>query len=358
MADIELSFGMKSNNTVILVGGIHLDQKPDCGETMKNQLFLKRFNELFEKVIPVDTYEWRKRPWCLLEMLFTLVTHPKAKVIISASGAARHLIHFLNKFPINKTAYFWVVGGDLPVAVRNGLYDVKALNNLVYIPVQGRSMVKELNELGVNNVVYVPNSKPITFHPAVHPHEQGKPYRFVFLSRIHPEKGIKEIIAAAHNLNEQGYKGQYSIDFYGSKDMSFAHEFEQMVSENENVYYKGYMDLTSNAGYELLSSYDMMLFPTYWHGEGFPGVVLDANIAGVPIIATDWNLNKEVIQENVTGIIIPTHDSYALFNAMKRVIIGETDLICLKKNCVEFVQQYDFRNVLSVALMKKIKLYE
>ena len=349
---------MKSNNTIILVGGIHLGQKPDCGETMKNQLFLKRFNELFERVIPVDTFEWRKRPWCLLKLLFTLVKNPRAKVIISASGAAKHLINFLYKFPLNETAYFWVVGGNLPVAVRKGLYDVKALNNLVSIPVQGRSMVEELNELGVNNAVYVPNSKPITFHPDIHAHDQGKPYRFVFLSRIHPEKGIKEIVAASHKLNRQGYKGQYSIDFYGSKDTSFAQEFEQMISENENMDYKGYMDLTSDAGYELLSSYDMMLFPTYWHGEGFPGVVLDANIAGVPIIATDWNLNAEVIDDSVTGIIIPTHNSDALFDAMKEVITGETDLMDMKKNCVEFVQQFDFRNVLSVDLMKKLKLYE
>jgi len=171
---------------IILIGGIRLNKKPVCGETMKNQLFLKRFSELFETVIPIDTYEWRKRPWCLLKMFFTLIKYPRAKVIISASGAAKHLIHFLNKFPINKTAYFWVVGGYFPIAVRKGLYDVKALNNLVYIPVQGRSMVKELNELGVNNAVYVPNSKPVTFHPTVHEHAQGKPYRFVFLSRIHP----------------------------------------------------------------------------------------------------------------------------------------------------------------------------
>lgn len=349
---------MKSNNTIILLGSIHLGQKPDCGETMKNQLFLKRFNELFERVIPVDTFEWRKRPWCLLKMLFTLVKNPKAKVIISASGAAKHLIHFLNKFPINKTAYFWVVGGDLPVAVRKGLYDVKALNNLVYIPVQGRSMVKELNELGVNNAVYVPNSKPITFHPSVRAHEHGKPYRFVFLSRIHPEKGISEIVSAARRLNEQGFISQYSIDFYGSKDAAFAQEFEQMISNNENMEYKGYMDLTSDTGYKLLSSYDVMLFPTYWHGEGFPGVVLDANIAGVPIIATDWNLNTEVIENDVTGIIIPSHNYEALCEAMKKVITGETELVSMKKNCIKYVQQYDFRNVLSIDLMRRLKLYE
>lgn len=348
---------MKSKNTIILIGAIKLGKKPEDGENMKNQLFLIRFKELFEKVIPVDTSNWKKRPWCLIKILFIILFHPKAKVIISASGAAKHLIHFLYRFPINKHAYFWVVGGDLPVAVRKGKYNVDALNKLVYIPVQGRSMVSELNELGVNNAVFVPNSKPITYHPVIKPHEQGQPYRFVFMSRIHPEKGIKEIIEASNMLDAQGYEGQYTIDFYGVKDKAYAVEFDSIINQKINLAYKGYMDLTNDAGYELLSSYELMLFPTYWRGEGFPGVVIDANIAGLPIIASDWNLNTEVIEDGETGIIIPVKDVNALYEAMKNVITGKTDLFAMRNNCVSHVQQYDFRQVLSEELMKQLQLF-
>lgn len=348
---------MKSKNTLILVGGIHLNHKPDCGETMKNQLFLKRFNELFEKVIPVDTFQWQKHPFCLAKLFFVLLFHPKAKVIISASGASRFLINFLYRLPINKNVYFWVVGGDLPIAVRNGKYNIDALNKLVFIPVQGRSMVTELNELGVKNAVYVPNSKPITYHPVVRPHEQGQPYRFVFMSRIHPEKGIKEILEASNKLDAEGFEGQYIIDFYGAKDKEFASEFDNMVNQKKNLAYKGYLDLTNDTGYELLASYEMMLFPTYWRGEGFPGVVLDANIAGLPIIASDWNLNTEVIEDGKTGVIIPVKDANALSEAMRNVITGETDLFAMRNGSVNHVQQYDFRQVLSEELMKRLRLF-
>lgn len=349
---------MKSKNILILVGGIHLNHKPDCGETMKNQLFLKRFNELFEKVIPVDTYQWQKHPFCLVKLFFVLLFHPKAKVIISASGASKYLVKFLFRFPINKYVYLWAVGGDLPVAVRKGYFTAAALNQLVLIPVQGRSMVVELNELGVKNAVYVPNSKPITYHPVIKPHKEGQPYRFVFMSRIHPEKGIKEILEASNKLDAEGLEGQYIIDFYGAKDKDFAPEFDNLIGQKKNLTYKGYLDLTNDAGYELLASYEMMLFPTYWRGEGFPGVVLDANIAGLPIIASDWNLNTEVIEDKKTGVIIPVKNTNALFEAMKKVITGETDLFAMRNNSVNHVQQYDFRNVLSEDLMKKLKLYE
>lgn len=349
---------MKSKNKLILVGGIHLNHKPTCGETMKNQLFLKRFNELFEKVVPIDTFQWQKHPRTLVKLFFGLLFNPNAKVIISGSRSSRFLINFLYRFPINKHVYFWVVGGDLPIAVRKGLFNVKALNSLVYLPVQGQSMVEELNKLGVKNAIFVPNSKPITYHPTIKQHEAQTPYRFVFLSRIHPDKGFKEIREASEMLDVAGYKGQYTIDFYGSKAAEFADEFDALIAQRDAWNYNGYMDLTTDAGYELLSSYDMMIFPTYWRGEGFPGVVLDANIAGVPIIASDWNLNTEVIEHNRTGIIIPTHDASALYEAMKNVITGEIDLFAMKNTCVEHVQQYDFRNVLSEELMKKLKLYE
>ena len=349
---------MKSTNTIILIGGIHLNHKPTCGETMKNQLFLKRFNELFEHVIPIDTYEWKKHPLFIFKLFFTLISHPKAKVIISGSRASRFLIYFLYYFPINRNAYFWVVGGDLHIGIEKGLYNVHALNKLVFIPVQGKSMVQQLSQLGVHNAIYVPNSKPITYHPTLVNHPCEKPFRFVFVSRIHPDKGIKEIYEASLMLNSAGLKSKYYIDFYGSIDPNYVNEFNDLLSQNQSLKYKGYLDFTTNAGYKQLSTYDIMLFPTYWQGEGFPGVVIDANIAGVPIIASDWNLNREVIEDNKTGFIIPAHDSLALLESMKKVIKNDIDLFSMKKNCNDYIQQYDYRNVLSIELMKKLKLYE
>ena len=42
------------NNKIVLIGAIHEGKAPCCGETMKNQLFIKRYKELFDKVISTD----------------------------------------------------------------------------------------------------------------------------------------------------------------------------------------------------------------------------------------------------------------------------------------------------------------
>lgn len=343
-------------NKIILIGAINQGGVPTCGETMKNQLFVKRFGELFDKVITVDTLNWKRRPWVLVRLLFTLLLNMRAKVIISASGAATYLISFLYRIPICRNVYFWVVGGNLAQEVRKGKYNLAALRKLRRILVQGESMVRELSECGLNNVTFVPNSKPILFTPTNFTKEVSEPYRFVFLSRIHPSKGIVEICEAAKILNEGGYQGQFSVDFYGKVEPAFADDFHSMIQPYANLSYRGFLNLTNADGYKCLSQYDVMLFPTYWSGEGFPGIVIDANMSGLPLIASDWNMNKEVIEEGKTGIIIPIHDSGALADAMLRFISGEEDLAAMKRYSVEYVQQFDFRNVLSVGLMQQIGL--
>ena len=101
-----------------------------------------------------------------------------------------------------------------------------------------------------------------------------------------------------------------------------------------------------------------MLFPTHWRGEGFPGVVIDANMAGLPIIATDWNLNRYCIHEGETGFLIPPHDAAALADRMRMVMDPDFDLAAMRRNCVEYVRQFDFREVLSPELMRKLKLFD
>lgn len=47
----------------------------------------------------------------------------------------------------------------------------------------------------------------------------------------------------------------------------------------------------------MLRNYFALLFPTYFHGEGFAGCIIDAFFAGIPIIATDWLYNKDIVKD-------------------------------------------------------------
>ena len=110
-------------------------------------------------------------------------------------------------------------------------------------------------------------------------------------------------------------------------------------------------------GYETLSKYDVMLFPTYWDGEGFPGIAIDAYISGLPIIASDWSMNKEVVEDGKTGFIIPVHDSVSLAGKMQGFIDGDYSLNTMRSNCLERAQQYDYRNVITKDLLIDLGLF-
>lgn len=53
--------------------------------------------------------------------------------------------------------------------------------------------------------------------------------------------------------------------------------------------------------------------------EGLPHVVLEAMTAGVPVIATDAGGTGEVVEDNVTGLLIPIGDATALKSAIERI---------------------------------------
>ena len=329
---------------------------PPGGDIMKNQLFLDRFVQVFNKVITVDTINWKKRPWVMVRLGLALLFHRKAKVIISANpGSADTLIKVIKKMRLPNDCFYWVVGGSFHEMIKEGRFSTSTYYFLKGIFVQGQSMVDSLLESGLDNAVYVPNSKLINHYGEKKPKPDNKTH-FVFLSRVEEYKGCTDIIKSVDALNQLGYKGRFDVVFYGkpSGDVEYAKQFKEMVDSHDEVEYKGLLNLRDTKNYDELAKYDVMLFPTYWHGEGFPGIVIDAYISSLPIIASDWNLNKDVIEDGQTGWIIPPHDVDALIERMKFVIDHPGEVHRMSIVCRERAAQYDSRIVLSEENLKKL----
>ena len=170
-----------------------------------------------------------------------------------------------------------------------------------------------------------------------------------------PQKGVNYIIDAAHSLVESGIN-DFIVDIYGRIDPSYETELHSKIKEDKNVEYKGFLMLNEKNGYDTLASYDVMLFPTYWHGEGFPGIIIDAFVAGLPVIASNWNLNTSLIKDNSNGVIIPVHDVSALAEAMKNVISGKTNINLMSKNAQKEAMRYDVNNVITNDLLRDLEI--
>lgn len=128
--------------------------------------------------------------------------------------------------------------------------------------------------------------------------------RFLFIGQIKPTKGIDEITKVIAQLGPG-----FCLDVYGP----IVHpQYEQI--ENYS-WYKGAL-IKENQLYTTLANYDVLILPSYYSGEGYPGVIVEAYSMGMPVIATYWRSIPEIVRDNETGFLITPRSAESLEEAI------------------------------------------
>lgn len=345
-----------SKTRVIFIGSQNLGGLLDDGETMKNYMLSNALEEHVGSVCRIDVRNRPKRYYYLVKLLLNLLFQRKSKIVISSSPfVAESLLKVIKMLKWKGTdIYYWVIGGTFGKLIQECTFGKGKYLDLHRIIVEGDPMKRQLEEEGFANAMVLPNMKTIGYLPQIK-QKCGRPTRFVFLSRVMPQKGVDYIIEASRKLKESGIE-DFCVDIYGRIDAAYKQDFYKKIENGNHVSYKGFLMLNTNEGYDTLASYDVMLFPTYWHGEGFPGIIIDAFIAGLPVIATDWNLNTSLIENGYNGLIIPVHDVDALADSMKQVINGKVDVNRMSTNAQRNAMNYDVKNVINDKLLKELEI--
>ncbi len=166
-----------------------------------------------------------------------------------------------------------------------------------------KQLIEFFKKMEVKNIVWLPNSRyPKFVELTVRQFRK----RFVFISRIVPQKGIGELMEAAKNLPEE-----YVIDVYGPID---DRHYLPTVFEGTKLDYKGVLDPKNVV--ETLRGYDVLVLPSYFYGEGYPGIVIEALSAGLPVITTNWQALPEIIDDKVNGLLVEIKNSEQLREAI------------------------------------------
>ena len=343
-----------SDRDLIFIGIVGTRSAAVNGEVVKNQLLLVKFRKAFNEVHIVDLFDFKKRfIRVAFELFALLIKYPKAKIVLSASSKLAY--RFVKFFSLIRRSgvFYWVVGGSFAEMLKRGDFSCKPYGNLQSILVQGPGMVKDLHALGLHQARLIRNAKPIAYIPQKAARNDGY-VKFVFISRVSAGKGCDYILEAARRLNQEGLGDRFSVSFYGKIESGYD-SFLPGVTQLENVDYKGFLDLQEKESYDTLAAYDVMLFPTYWEGEGFAGIFIDAFIAGLPVICSDWNCNKDFINDEL-GRVIPVHDVDALSSAMRDCIDNKIDIGTISQNCQRMAPQYNIDVVLSKAALHELNL--
>ena len=340
---------------ILFIGDCGNFKNTSNGVYAKNIQLFNRLKEVFVTLKHVNTNNWKKNPSVLLNVLRSIWQYRKKDIIISLNTYSSYkLIKIVKRlFPSIRLNYF-VIGGILPNFISQLEMKQRECYSIVkWFMVESQEMKRKMELLGYKNVIHIPNFKKIAYIPEKST-ETSVPFRFVFLSRIIPEKGCDLIMEATRRINKEIGEDKFLVHFYGKIDDSYESQFLKIINEIPNAEYKGFLNLADVSNYDVLASYSAMLFPTFWKGEGFPGILIDAMIAGTPVIASEWGYNTEIIENGTTGIIIKSKNVDEFANAMNSFICNHSKVAEMTRHCRIQAMEYDTAKVLNKDLFAKI----
>lgn len=128
------------------------------------------------------------------------------------------------------------------------------------------------------------------------------------VGRLVWQKGFRELFAAARHL--RAIRGDVVFVVVGpedpAKDDALGPEDIAEARAIGNVVFTGHRDDVE----DLYAGFDLYALPSY--REGFPRSAMEAAASGVPVIATDIRGCRQVVDHDVTGLLVPVHDGDAL----------------------------------------------
>jgi glycosyltransferase involved in cell wall biosynthesis len=176
---------------------------------------------------------------------------------------------------------------------------------------------------------------------------------FLFIGRLVNDKGVNELVNAFDKLSSthENVKLVMVGAHIGETDL-LPDQTWAKIKANNSILYVGHQD--DVRPYFAMS--DIFVFPSY--REGFPNVVLEAGVMGLPSIVTDINGSNEIVIEKENGLIIPSKDEDALFQAMNILITDNFLNEKLAKNARPMIASRFEKSEVWAAILKEYQTIE
>lgn len=168
------------------------------------------------------------------------------------------------------------------------------------------------------------------FHPL--PYPDGSIIRFVFIGRIMKEKGIDYYLEAAKYIKKKYSNTEFHV--CGFIEEEYRGKLQDYINDGLIIYHGMVKDVRN-----IHRMTHCLVFPSYYP-EGISNVLLEAAACARPVITTDKSGCKEVVDNEITGFVVPIKSQHSLNEAMIRFlelsfkekqILGENGRIKIEK---------------------------
>ena len=327
---------------LLLIGGL----PPPVGGTtvLFKQLVddLRSRNDICLRVIDVSrpTVARTSNVVHALRCLALLFWHVRWASVLSFQTSRRGaitfgpLVHVLSRL-FRRKWIFRGFGGDIDAwhqhtpGLSRRLFDYTVMQADVML-LERKASVQYFQGQSKTSVHWYPNSRHCYDSTTALRSNNDTARRFVFVGHVKPAKGIGELIQAAKLLASTGI----TVDVYGPLQDGVSHSW----FTDSPAKYCG--PLAKEDVISTLVGYDVLVLPTYAEIEGYPGVILEAYCAGIPVIATRWGGIPEIVTVE-TGILVEPRDVAGLARAMQILIDSDHLLSKLRDGARSKAAEFD-----------------
>ena len=322
-----------ANNTPIyIVGHFANFEKAYDGQTIKTIEIYRQLTSRYgnDRIKIIDTHNQKQNRIKLL--LQCILASKKAKniIIIPASNGAKKLVPiFVNLKKIrNFKLHYILIGAAIYQHAEKHPYFNNCLRKINYIYAETQTLQNNLKKVGVKNVQIMRNFKNLKISKIKS--KNNNILRCCIFSRIEPQKGVEDAIRIVDLITAKK-PGRISLDIYGKISADYQDKFNGLLRKSKCSRYMGVVKPSDSV--QIISKYDILLFPTKYYTEGIPGTIIDAFFSGTPIIASKWENFKDVIKDGKTGIGYEFEDIEDFEKKVEEVLGGKHDLKKMSAEC-------------------------
>jgi len=314
--------------------------------TIVTKELVKRYGA--KDVAILNSNNWRAHPFDFFFKTLGLLRDCENVIIAPADNGFKVIVPIINVFNhfYHRKILYMVIGGFLPSLLKAHPKYINMVKKYERIFVQTPNIKADLESLGIPSIDFITNLKPIVALTENDIKERIETdIRVCTFSRITPEKGIEDALEAVRMANKRIGKNRISIDMYGIVAPKNKEWFDHVKEKYSDIAkYRGVVEYDKTV--QVLKEYFALVFPTYYHGEGFSGNIIDAFFSGVPIIATDWLYNSDVVEDHINGLLVPIHSPDKIAEALIELYNDRKLAYRISKNNIKKAENYTADEVL------------
>lgn len=155
----------------------------------------------------------------------------------------------------------------------------------------------------------------------------------ICVANLHPNKGHRYLLEAFEQIYQKRKDVRLLLVGAGAEKSNLEKQITNYTSRDHILFLGKRADIPV-----LLNASDIFVLTTFF--EGMSNALMEAMAAGLPIITTDIEENRELVTHHETGLLIPVKNSRALEEALTELLENKILRTQLSSQAKQYIQTH------------------